>query len=391
MSASTPNVRIGVIGIGNMGTIHVESLLAHKIKRAEVTAICDIEPKALAKFPQLKSFSDSKDMIRSGLVDAVILSMPHYGHTPIGIDALSSGLNVLCEKPLAVHKADCERMIAAYQKRPDPRKKFAIMFNQRTDPRYIKVKRMIEAGELGEIRRINWIITDWFRTQTYYASGGWRATWKGEGGGVLINQCPHNLDLMQWMFGLPSKVRAFCKFGRWHHIETEDQVTAYLEYPNGATGIFVTTTGESPGTNRLEIAAERGRVVIEGGKITFTRNLEPMTEFSHTTKELWGRPETWHIDIPVHGYGGQHNEVLQNFVDAVLDDTPLIAQAEEGLRSVELGNSMILSTLLDKTVDLPIDPAVYEQQLKKLVADSKFEKTVDDQGSKGDFAKSQSR
>jgi len=383
------NLRLGIVGIGNMGSGHLREILAGKISRLEVSAICDIDPAKLAKFPQVKGFTDSAAMIRSGVIDAILICTPHYDHTTIGIDALGQGLHVLVEKPLSVHKADCERLIAAYDKRPKKTQQFAAMFNQRTDPHYLKLRKMIQGGELGEIRRINWIITDWFRTECYYASGGWRATWKGEGGGVLANQCPHNLDLMQWLFGLPTKVRGFCQFGKWHDIETEDAVTAYLEYANGATGVFITTTGEAPGTNRLEVAAERGKVVIEGGKISFTRNLMPMSEFSQTTDQAFGRPEVWHIDIPVNGHGGQHNEVLQNFTEAVLDGTELIAPAQDGIRSVELGNAMVLSTLLDRTVTLPLDGAQYDAELKKLIASSTFQKKAAAKPVGGDdFAKS---
>ena len=366
------NLRLGIVGIGNMGSSHLREILAGKISRLEVSAICDTNHDRLAKFPQVKGFSESAAMIRSGLIDAILICTPHYAHTTIGIDALGQGLHVLVEKPLSVHKADCERLIAAYEKRPKQSQLFGAMFNQRTDPHYIKLRKMIQGGELGEIRRINWIITDWFRTEAYYASGGWRATWSGEGGGVLANQCPHNLDLMQWLFGLPTRVRGFCQFGKFHDIETEDAVTAYLEYANGATGVFITSTGEAPGTNRLEVAAERGKVVVEGGKISFTRNLTAMTEFSKTTDQAFGRPEVWHIEIPVTGHGGQHHEVLQNFTDAVLDGKELIAPAQEGIHSVELGNAMVLSTLLDQTVSLPIDAAQYEAELRKLAANSKF-------------------
>jgi len=382
------NLRLGIVGIGNMGSSHLREILAGKIPRLEAAAICDTDPAKLAKFPQVKGFADSAAMIRSGAIDAILICTPHYDHTTIGIDALGQGLHVLVEKPLSVHKADCERLIAAYEKRPKQSQVFAAVFNQRTDPHYIKLRKMIQGGELGEIRRVNWIITDWFRTEAYYASGGWRATWKGEGGGVLANQCPHNLDLMQWLFGLPTKVRGFCQFGKWHDIETEDAVTAYLEYANGATGVFITTTGEAPGTNRLEVVGERGKVVLEGGKVTFARNVVPMTEFSRTTTESFGRPEVWHIDIPVHGHGGQHNEVLQNFTEAVLDGKELIAPAQEGIRSVELGNAMVLSTLLDRTVSLPLDGAQYEAELAKLVASAKGKKAKGPTAGGDDFAKS---
>lgn len=368
-------VRLGIVGIGNMGTGHAESILAQRISRLELAAICDTNPDKRKRYPQIPGFADSQAMIRSGLVDAVLIATPHYDHTRIGIEVLAAGLHLLVEKPLSVHKADCERLIAAYTQRPKPEQVFCCMFNQRTDPHYTKLRHLIRSGELGEIRRINWIITDWFRTDAYYASGGWRATWEGEGGGVLANQCPHNLDLMQWLFGLPVKVRAHAQFGKWHAIETEDAVTAYLEYANGATGVFVTTTGEAPGTNRLEVAAERGRVVIENGTITFTRNVVPMSEFSRTA-DGFSRPETWTINIPVNGNGGQHNEILQNFTDCILDGKALIAPAVEGIHSVELGNAMILSSVLDQTISLPIDGAQYERELKKLIAAAKNRKTI---------------
>jgi predicted dehydrogenase len=280
---------------------------------------------------------------------------------------------VLVEKPLSVHKADCEKLIAAYKKRPKKSQLFGAMFNQRTDPKYRKLRELIQSGELGEIRRVNWIITDWYRTQAYYNSGGWRATWKGEGGGVLSNQCPHNLDLMQWLFGMPVKVRGHIGIGKWHDVEVEDSVTAYLEYANGATGVFITTTGEFPGTNRLEVTGDRGKVIAEHGKLTFVRTTQSVREHCMTTQVVWSSPETWNIEIPVHGSGDQHVGILNNFADAVLNGTPLIAEAVEGIHSVELGNAMVLSSLADKTLSLPLDAAFVDRSYKKLIASSKYE------------------
>lgn len=222
---------------------------------------------------------------------------------------------------------------------------------------------------------MNWIVTDWFRTQQYYNSGGWRATWKGEGGGVLLNQCPHNLDLLWWLCGTPASVRATCAIGKWHDIEVEDAVTAYLEYPNGATGVFVTTTGEAPGTNRLEISAERGKVVVENGKLTWTRNTVPATEFCRTSATSFDKPETWTIDIPCDGNGEQHVGILKNFTAAALDGAALIAPAQEGLNSVQLANAFLYSSFTGDTVNLPIDAQVYETHLKTLIAESSFKKS----------------
>jgi len=310
-------------------------------------------------------------MLADRVCDAVIIGTPHYAHTTIGIAAMQAGHHVLVEKPISVHKADCERLIAAHQ---DKQIVFAAMFNQRTDPAYQKIRSLVKSGELGQIVRINWIITDWFRPEAYYASGGWRATWKGEGGGVLLNQCPHNLDLLQWICGMPARVSGFCGLGVWHNIEVEDQVTAYLEYPDRCTGVFVTTTGEAPGTNRLEIAGDRGKIVYERGSLVFTRNLEPMIEFSRTCQASFARPPSEVEMIPIEGKGGQHVEALENFADAILTGAPLIAPAEEGIHSVELANAMLYSSLLGRPVEIPLDAAAYEQALMRLIAESRFEK-----------------
>jgi predicted dehydrogenase len=248
------------------------------------------------------------------------------------------------------------------------------MFNQRTDPYYKKIKEMVDSGELGDMLRINWIITTWFRTQTYYDSGGWRATWEGEGGGVLLNQCPHNLDLLQWICGMPTMVRGFGAIGKRHKIEVEDEMTAYMEYKGGCTGLFVTTTGEAPGTNRFEIAAENGKLVYESNVITFTRNEVSSTEFLNTSPESFARPATEVETFEFPGHGGQHAEVLENYCDAILTGAELIAPAEEGIRSVELGNAMAYSSLTDTPVQLPLDGAAYEAKLQELIASSSFVK-----------------
>ncbi len=362
-------VRIGIVGLGNMGYTHAQQILAGKVTRLELCAGADLDPAKLARVPQVKGFKTADEMMASGLIDAILIATPHYDHTTIGIAALKAGLHVMVEKPVSVHRADCERLIAAYKGR-EKKQVFAAMFNQRTDRYYQKIHALIQSGELGEIRRVNWIITNWFRTHAYYASGGWRATWAGEGGGVLLNQCPHNLDLFQWMFGMPVTLSANCQFGKYHDIEVEDDVTATMTFKNGATGVFITSTGEAPGTNRLEIVAERGKLVYEDDKITYVRNEQEMGEFSRTTTGFFGRPATWDVSIPAAGHGGQHNEVLQNFTDAILDGAKLVAPAPEGIHSVELANSMLLSAWTQKPVALPIDGKKYERLLKAKIAES---------------------
>jgi predicted dehydrogenase len=366
-------VRLGIIGMGNIGKYHAEYLLHHKVNRCELTAVADaLAP--LDKYQPLKTFDDGEKLIRSGEVDAVIVATPHYQHTTLGILALNAGLHVMVEKPISVHKADAERLIAAHQQRRAL--VFGAMFQLRTEPRYVKIKRLLASGELGEIARVSWLMTDWFRTEAYYASGGWRATWRGEGGGVLLNQCPHNLDILQWLCGMPAWVRGFCQLGRYHNIEVEDNVTAYFEYAGGATGVFITSTGEAPGTNRLEIAGTRGKLVLENNRLTLTRNEVPMAEFSRTAQSGFARPEVWNVDIPFDNAPAQHATLMQNFVDAILDGTPLIAPAEEGLASVELANAFLYSSLVGQTIELPLDGAAYERKLNQLIAESRFEKQV---------------
>jgi len=361
------SVRLGIIGIGAMGSVHAESIMEGKVPRCELTAVCDPKPERMKRFSSAEAFHSAEELLLTSKTDAVLIATPHYSHTTIGIQALESGRHLLVEKPISVHKADAERLIAAHRSSDQV---FAGMFNQRTDPYFQKLHALIKSGELGAIRRVSWTITNWFRTEAYYQSSDWRATWEGEGGGVLLNQCPHNLDLFQWIFGMPARVRAFCNFGRYHDIEVEDDVTAYLEYSDGMTAVFSASTGEAPGTNRLEVAAERGKIVIENDQFWFSRNEIPMSEFSRTDPGRFSVPPIWDIKIPLESHGPQHNGILANFVAAILDGTPLIAPAQEGIRSLELANAFLLSTLEDRSIQLPIDALLFEKHLKGLIGSS---------------------
>ncbi len=372
--STTRNVRLGIIGMGNMGKFHADYLLADKVSRAELAAVCSPSPAKLESYKAVKIFDDGEKLIRSGAVDAVVIATPHYQHTSLGIAAFEAGVHVMVEKPISAHKADAERLIAA--RRQHPKLVFGAMFQFRTEPRYTKIQKLIQDGELGDVVRINWIITDWFRTEAYYASGGWRATWKGEGGGVLLNQCLHQLDTLQWLVGMPARVRGFCQIGRFHNIEVEDNVSIFLEWKNGATGVFVSSTGETPGTNRFEIVGTRGKVVLENGKLTFTRNDADMIEFSKAAKTGFAKPEMTEENIPFENAPAPHATLMQNFVDAILDGSPLMVPGEEGIHSVELANVMLYSSLINQTVELPMDSAAFEVKLQQIIADSKFQKKV---------------
>ena len=368
-------VRLGIIGVGNMGSGHAKNVLDGKVPDMVLGAIADIKPErrewAKENLPGVPVFDDASKMMDSGLIDAVIVATPHYDHPRLVKEALSKGLHAISEKPAGVF-TKAVRELNEYALKQD--KIYAIMFNQRTNCVYRKMKEIVASGEMGAIRRTNWIITNWFRSQSYYDSGAWRATWDGEGGGVLLNQCPHNLDLWQWICGMPSRVRAFCHNGKWHDIEVEDDVTAYVEYPNGATGVFVTTTSDAPGTNRFEIDLDGGRLVCDGNKLWQYKLDTTIPEFHKTYKGGFGSPKGEEIEVETDGENPQHVGVLRAFTDKVLGRGELIASGIEGINGLTISNAMHLSSWLDKTIELPIDEDLFLKELNKRRATSKAKK-----------------
>lgn len=370
-------VRVAVIGIGNMGAAHARTLVAGEVPGAELVAVCDVrqemESWVSSNLPASVTYwQDAEQMMSSGTIDAVIIATPHYDHPEKAIQAFQNGLHVMIEKPAGVYTKQVRKMNEAAAASG---KVFSMMYNQRTNPLYIKLKDLIASGELGEVRRTNWIITNWYRSQSYYDSGGWRATWAGEGGGVLINQDPHQLDLWQWTIGMmPVRMRAFCSFGKYRNIEVEDDVTAYVEYENGATGVFVTTTGEAPGTNRFEVNGDRGKIVIEDGRLTFWRLRESEPEFNERFTGGFGQPECWKCEVPITGVETGHPGLIRNWIDAILNGTPLIAPGEEGIHGLTLSNAMLLSTWTDNWVDLPIDEELFYAHLQQRIASSNTKK-----------------
>lgn len=373
-------VKFGIIGVGNMGSAHLGFFHAGKIKNAVVTAIADINEKKLEaarkNFPgDYKCYLSGDELIDNADVDAVIVATPHYSHPDLAIRALNKGLNVICEKPAGVYTKQVKQMNAVAE---SAKGLFTMMYNQRTNPLYIKMHELVKNGEIGSVRRVNWIITNWFRTQYYYDSGSWRATWKGEGGGVLLNQCPHQLDLLQWICGMmPQTVRAFCHFGKWHNIETEDDVTAYYEFPNGATGAFITSTADAPGTNRFEIIGSRGKLVCEKDKLIVTRLKSDLQEFLMSEKNGFAEPEYTEEIISQSEENPQHVGIINNFANAILGLEPLYVDGKEGIHCVELMDSMLLSSWLNKEVSLPIDDELYYSELKKRIDTSSGKNTED--------------
>ncbi len=367
-------IRLGIIGVGNMGSGHLQNVIDGKCPKVEVTAVADIDPEKLEnagrKLPSLKCFDNAGKMLDSGLIDAALIAVPHYDHPKYAIECFNRGIHVITEKPAGVYASQVREMNEAAEKAGV---KFGIMFNQRTNPIYKKARDIVQSGALGKPKRLVWIITNWYRTQFYYDSGSWRATWNGEGGGVLLNQAPHNLDLWQWIFGMPQKIRAFCAMGKYHNIDVEDDVTLYGEYENGATATFISTTGEAPGTNRLEISGDLGKLVLEDGKLKWWKLSVPEREFCFTSKEGFLCPDMTYEEYSEEAPDG-HSTVLENFAEAILDGSELIADGREGLNSLSISNAAYLSSWTDKWAEIPTDEKLFEQYLTELCKNENIKK-----------------
>ncbi|MGF1632274.1 MAG: Gfo/Idh/MocA family protein [Phycisphaerae bacterium] len=370
------DVRIGLIGYGGMGSSHCEYLSKGVTRGAKLAAIADTGADRLAaaraKFGDaVKYFDTAEGLIASGEVDAVVIATPHYFHPPLGIKAMEAGLHVMSEKPAGVYTKQVKEMIKVAE---GSDKVYGVMFNQRTRPAHQKLRELVQGGELGQLKRSMYVITDWLRTQVYYDAATWKGTWEGEGGAVLMNQSPHNLDLFQWICGMPKRVRSFCHMARYHNIETEDDVTTYVEYENGGTGTFITSTGEAPGSQFMEIHGERGKIAFADNNITFHQTRTPVNEHIRTSDGAFSKPETWKIEIPTHGKATEHQGIMQNWVDAIRNGTPLLAPGVEGIHGVALANAMLMSSWLDKTVELPIDDDVFYEMLQEKIRGSTFKK-----------------
>ncbi len=372
-------IRLGIIGVGNIGTGHVNNILEGLCPEVEITAAADRRESRRAwvreKLPGIPVFNEGSELIASGACGAVLICVPHYQHPPLAIEALRHGLHTLVEKPAGVYTLQVREMNEEADRHPDLA--FAMMFNQRTNCVYRKLKEMIDGGEIGTLKRVSWLITDWYRTQMYYDSGAWRATWSGEGGGVLLNQCPHQLDLLQWLCGLPVRVRAFCHEGKWHDIEVEDDVTAYLEFENGATGVFVTTTGDAPGTNRLEVTGTLGKVVCENDVLTFSRLAVDEREWCASCPEGFKKPDSTTFEVETDGQNPQHPAVINAFAAHILRGEKLIADGREGIRGLTLSNAMHLSSWLGRPVDIPFDEELFKRMLLERARHSRRKEDAD--------------
>ena len=370
-------IRLGIIGIGNMGSGHACRVVDGECPDFVLTAVADINParkewaaKRLGE--NVMFFDNAEAMLDSGLIDACIVSTPHYDHPTLAIECMKRSIHVMVEKPVGVYTKQVRELIRAADEHPEV--VFGVMFNQRTNCVYRKMRELVQSGKYGRIRRTNWIITDWYRPQCYYDSGNWRATWAGEGGGVLLNQCPHQLDLWQWICGMPVKVQTKMKFGLWHDIEVDDDVTTFVEYENGATGVFVTTTGDAHGTNRFEIQMDKAKLVVTYDSLTLEEYSVSEPEWTATNKQPFASMPTTVIDVETDGLNPQHTGVVNAWGGAILRGEPLVADGREGINGLMLSNAMHMSAFLGKEVTLPIDEDAFYEELKKRIATSRYRK-----------------
>jgi predicted dehydrogenase len=366
VSTQLKSIKLGIIGLGNIAQQHIDNIQSGQVERCIITALCSRQPSELSERLGIAHFADYKALIDSGSVDAVLIASPTFAHKEMAQYALNRNIHVMLEKPIALSSSDGEALVKA----AGDQTKFGLMLNQRADPTYQKMKEIVDSGVLGKVQRTHWTMTNWFRPEIYFQVSDWRATFKGEGGGLLVNQCIHNLDVFQWICGMPSSLRAFCEFGKYHDIEVEDEVTAYLRYPNKATGVFVASTGEAPGINRFDIIGDKGSLQFDKGRLTHTSNEQSTSVFSRDTNDMFGMPSSETKDITADTQCNQHAVIMNNFVQAILDDVPLLVSAEMGLASLDLANAMLMSTWQQQTIEFPLDRAQYQSLLDKKVASS---------------------
>jgi len=373
-------VKLGILGFGNEGSMFSKRILAGECPEIDLVAICDRKAERIqwAKDnlnAEITYFAKAEDMLDSGLINACIIAVPHYDHPKYAMACMQRGIHVMVEKPAGVYTKQVREMNEEAKKHNVV---FAMMFNQRTNHVYRKMRELVQSGVYGQIRRTNWLITTWYRPQAYYDSGDWRATWSGEGGGVLLNQCPHQLDLWQWICGMPKKVHAHMLYGKWHDIEVEDDVTAYVEYENGATGVFITSTGDARGTNRFEIQMDKAKLVAEYDSLKVYEFEVSEPEFTRTNTNPFGRIDYHEIEVETDGMNPQHVGVLNAWAGAILRGEPLVANGDEGINGLTLSNAMHLSSWLGKTIELPLDEDLFHEELMKRVANSRRKENVNE-------------
>lgn len=388
-------IKAGIVGIGNMGFAHLNCIMAGCAGKMSVSSVCDINEEKLKaakeRYPDLNIYTSYYEFLENADIDAVIIAVPHRLHCDFAAEAFLRGFNVLVEKPLDVRVSKAIKIIDIARKSG---KVFGIMLNQRTNKLFQKAREIVAGGELGELKRSVWIITNWYRTQHYYDSGDWRATWAGEGGGVLLNQAPHNLDLWQWICGMPVSVTAFCDIAKYHNIEVEDDAAIFARYKNGATGMFITSTGEFPGTNRLEVSGERGKIVLEQGRLKWWRLKTCERDLRFSSNVSFPEIESEYEEITMTSPETAHAGILADFAEAVLagdNGRYLLAPGYDGINSLIISNAAYLSSWKgNREVNIPFDSDSmneFENKLDEMALKSSFKESSGADGISSGYSK----
>jgi predicted dehydrogenase len=355
-------IGVGVIGIGHAGARHAQALVDGAVPGARLTAVADLQSDRAQSFhvPVL----DASELVHAPGVDAVVIATPHLSHLALAAQALGARRHVLVEKPLGVDTAECNDVLLEYGRQGPERPLFGVVHDHRADPRFRWLSSLLKRGELGRVERVVWQATDYFRTEAYYAESPWRGSFAREGGGLLVNQAPHLFDTLVWLFGAPRRALGVCRFGRFHEIEVEDDVTAHFDFASGMSALVIAGTGEAPGTSRLEVSADRGRAVLEGNEATVHRNRESASGYRR--REASGRPraDVERVVFPQEGRTGLL--LLQNFVAAIRGEARLLAPAEQAKHAVELANAVLWSCLSERPIDLPLDGAGFRRVFEQL-------------------------
>lgn len=365
------SLKTAVIGMGNMGSQYAAFLLTGQVPGMELAAVTRVRPERLAALnlilPESLPVYPSAEALFAACdagalkLDAVIIVTPHRLHQEQALAAMKRGLHVLCDKPAGIASSQARIMEEACPQNLT----YAFIFQKRALPAYQEIRRLVQSGIYGRIKRISWTVTDWYRPNFYYEEVPWRGTWKLDGGGTLLNQCPHNLDLLQWICGMPARVQGFCHNGKYHPIEVEDEVTAYMEWDNGATGIFTASTGEAPGVNRLEIALDNGLLVYEQEQLTASLLDKPEQEYRLHSSASFIYPKYRREIIPTTEDGQPYLDILNNFAAAAADRAPLIAPGAEGRKSLLLSNAIYLSSWTGKMVPIPQPGSATEREFEE--------------------------
>lgn len=366
-------VRMAVIGTGSMGKKYAQMIAAGSVKDMVLTAVvCRSEANiewAKEKLNQeVQIFPDADTLYAHGdLFDAVMIVTPHKLHPEMVKQGLLAGKHMFCDKPAGVSMKQCEEMARLAREKD---LKFAMMFHQRMYGKYLRIKELLEQNEIGVIRRVMMENSRYYRTQYYHKSGSWRSSWTGEGGGALINQGQHILDIWQWLVGMPQSVQAVIPFGKYNDFDVDDEATILMEYPDKRTAVFILTTGEGSWTERLEIVGSKGTILLEEDKLTISRYDQDLTEYGKNAQ--CNAREQMKETLTVEDYPKEkepYEEMLADFADAILTDGSVAVSGLEGLHALELTNAAYLSAFTGKKISLPMDADEYEKELTRRMQD----------------------